>query len=123
MDPSQTKLLKLYAGSMTSAAARHLLTYLVDYGMSLRSHSFTLRDKGYLHTGRYEVDGKWPYAFIVNRVSVLFYVRRAGRTNPAASLDSLVHHFPDAKQNNRGEIQFHVNSEAEARVLMNKLFE
>jgi hypothetical protein len=120
---SQPQLLEEYAAAMTSAQGRDLLRFLYRYGRSLKRYSFELRNKGYLRTARYKVDNQWLFAFIVNRANVLFYIRKAGRLHPGASLKSLGAHFPDAKLNSRDEIQFHVSTEEQARHLMEQLFE
>ena len=122
MQTSQTELLAEYAGDMTSETGRQLLRYLFDRGAVLQSHSFQLRTKGYLKTGRYENAAGWPFAFIVNRANVLFYVRRAGLSHPNATVAVLASKFDDVTVNSRGEIRFHVNSEAQAKVLMGLLF-
>lgn len=122
MEPTQAELLADYVAHMSSVTGRQLLESLVARGRALQAYSFELRMKGYLRTARYWQGKVFPFAFIVNRADVLFYVRKEGRRHPKAALDVLSQHFPDAKVNSRGEIQFHVDSERNAEILMNLLF-
>lgn len=122
MDPTQAELLADYLAHMNSVTGRQLLECLVARGRALQAYSFELRMKGYLRTARYRKGKVFPFAFIVNRANVLFYVRKDGRPHPNAVLEVLSQHFPDVGVNRRGEIQFHVDSERDAEILMNLLF-
>ena len=107
---------------LTSADARYAFRYLLEFGAKLRGYKCYLHRHGYLRTYRYETGGDRPYAFIVNRTSLLFYFRRAGMQNPAANLPKLARHFDDVLANNRGEIQLRIVNEEQARQLMGLIF-
>ena len=79
METTQAELLADYLAHMSSVTGRQLLQSLVARGGALQAYSFELRMKGYLRTARYRQGKVFPFAFIVNRANVLFYVRREGR--------------------------------------------
>ena len=121
MQESQEALLEECSARLAASEAKQAFKYLVEHGSRLQGFKCSLRRQGYLLTYRYETSQAWPYGFIVNRSSLLFYFRKAGLSNPAASLEAL-HSFQTVRRNARGELQVRVSTEPEAKSLMKQVF-
>ena len=68
------------------------------------------------------VSGERPFAFIVNRGDVLFYVRATGRVRVPGGFSALRERFDTAAENKRGEWTIRVASTADANRLNKFLF-
>src|SRR5580693_6678678 len=68
------------------------------------------------------VSGERPFAFIVNRNDLLFYVRQAGLTRVPGGIAHLRDLFPQAAENNSGEWTIHIGVSNDARRLTSFLF-
>jgi hypothetical protein len=66
--------------------------------------------------------GEWPFAFIVNRSDLLFFVRKQGLARLAGGIDSLKQRFSKVRENAAGELTVHLASSEEARQLVDLLF-
>ena len=96
--------------------------YLCAFGDRLPGYTCFLQRQGYFIAYRYRQAELWPFGFIVNRRSLLFYFREPGLSNPAANLEALRREFADVSPNNAGEIKVRIRTEAEARRLMRSVF-
>jgi hypothetical protein len=66
--------------------------------------------------------GEWPFAFIVNRNDLIFYVRKQGVARVAGGIAALKERLSKVHENAAGEYTVHVASSAEARQLVELLF-
>jgi hypothetical protein len=97
--------------------AREAFDFLVAAG--IRSNSFNLR-----HTGRAQEVKSFtyndvacrerPFAFIVNRGHILFYVRKAGIQKIPGGFSKLKHRFATVTENNAGEWTVRIETREEA---------
>jgi hypothetical protein len=116
MPPTQTELQNDYRAFIQSADTLAAFDYLIDHKSRLSEYQCCLKGQGFLRTLRYKNGTSWPFGFIVNRTSILFYFRKAGLSNPAASYDSLSKQF-DVTLNNRNEIKVRLQNETDAKRL------
>lgn len=88
------------------AKAIEIPTYQCAPGMQGEARIFTYNDP---------TSKERPFAFIVNRKSTLFYVRKAGLQRVRSGLDSLRTAFPEATENALGEwtVRISVREDAE----------
>jgi hypothetical protein len=68
------------------------------------------------------VTGEWPFAFIVNRNDLLFYVRKQGLARLSGGIASLKERFRRVNESAAGELTVHIASSEEARRLIELLF-
>ena len=88
----------------------------------LTHHAATLGDfrcrpgqHGEVDDFRYEQGTEWPFAFIVNQKSLLWYFRLAGLRHPAASVTTLQSQFAEVREVQRGEITVRISTLADAQ--------
>jgi hypothetical protein len=66
--------------------------------------------------------GEQPFAFIVNRADLLFYVRSKGLRRVAGGFGALKRRFPSAAENSRGEWTVRITCKKDAERLNSFLF-
>lgn len=115
-------LLLRHLDSITVPNIRQAYLYLTHHAATLREYQCRPGEHGDINDFRYEQGSKWPYAFIVNQQSLLWYFRKAGLGNPAADLDLLREHFAEARENPSGEITVRVADIDDARRIAELVF-
>src|SRR4051794_7932489 len=90
---------------------RAAFAYMVAYGRSLSDYKCYLQRQGYFVSYRYRRGRTWPFGFIVNQQSLLFYFRPAGLSHAAANIAALAQEFDDVSCNNRKEIKVRLVNE------------
>jgi hypothetical protein len=74
--------------------------------------------KGYLADFRYYAKGQWPYAFIINKRSLLFYFRPPSLRFPFSQTETELRElFGDSLERKRGEFGMHVFDRKDAELL------
>jgi hypothetical protein len=98
-------LLPKYAERIESEPARLAFFMLVGAGCSHPALLCDSKEKGVVLDFRYyTVDGKrQPFAFIINKRSTLFYLRKPAVTSGIYQLDVLKSHFSTLSENNSGD--------------------
>jgi hypothetical protein len=105
-------------------SARTALDELVRAAIEMRDYEAQpgwhgeMRDFGYYDSA----SGERPFAFIVNRQDLLFYVRTAELRRVAGGFDALKRQFPTASENSRGEWTVRIATKADAERLNALLF-
>lgn len=122
MATAQSELHAECIAFLESADARSAFEYLMAPENSPSAYERFLRRQGYLHTCRYTQGKSWPFGFIINRRSLLFYFRKAGLTSSAAMPESLVKEFSEVKRNARGEIKVRLQTERDAQRVSQLVF-
>lgn len=103
-DVNHSELLASYLEQIEDADAKEAYIYLIGAGATSKTYVCRPQVKGVVRDFRfYEQSGRQPFAFIVNKQSLLFYFRspavRSGRFN----LPELQALFESASENNSGE--------------------
>ena len=68
------------------------------------------------------VSGEQPFAVIVNKASLLFYVRQPGLARLPGGTAQLAALLPDVSENRRGEIKIRLTTTDDVRRLLGYLF-
>jgi hypothetical protein len=79
---------------------------------------------GFIRDFRYvdPASGEWPYAFIVNREDLLFYVRKAGISRVPGGRQAIRERFETFAENTSGEWTVRIGTAADADALCGFLF-
>jgi hypothetical protein len=101
---------------------RRAYRFLVERSRCLEGYDCFPHLQGMIRAFRFRRGKTWPFAFIVNRKSLLFYFRKAGLTHSAANETALRKSFADVKVNKRGEIKVRIESYENAVELIKLLF-
>jgi len=88
-----------------------------DYAVGPAWHG-EIRDFRYFDA----VLGEQPFAFIVNRANLLFYVRSTGLRRVPGGFGGLARQFASAKENSRGEWTVRITTKEDAERLNSLLF-
>jgi putative restriction endonuclease len=109
---------------LSSESARHAFDTLVLAALLVPAYECSPARHGDIRDFRYKdrASGEWPFAFIVNRRDLLFYVRKQGVRRVAGGLAALNERFHKVEENDRGEFTVRVSSREEARRLTALLF-
>ena len=100
-------------------AVKDLYRLLVGWAASVNGYTCHPQRKGVVRDVRFvDASGEQPYAFIVNRNSVLFYFRLPAVKSGRHSLNDLKRKFPSASKNARGEWRLPLRSVGEAQRLI-----
>lgn len=101
---------------------REAYLYLTHHAASLRLYRCRAGEHGDVDDFRYEQGPEWPFAFIVNKHSLLWYFRKAGLRNPAAKIAELQKYFSEVKEVQKGEITVRINNIDDARLITSLVF-
>lgn len=118
------QLLAEHRASIVDEPTRNAFDFLVAHAASLTGYNCRPALKGTVRDFRYfdRANGEQPYAFIVNRGSLLFYVRQPGLGSLVGGQPGLERVCGPVGTNKRGELTVRVSSEGEARLLTRFLF-
>ena len=94
--------------------------YLVRVAQNLAGYRCRPNMKGEIRTFRYYSGDKQPFAFIVNKESLLFYFRKP--TVHLFSIEDLTPHFKEVNAPRKNEITVRINDQAAAQLLMWRIF-
>jgi hypothetical protein len=78
--------------------------------------------KGAIRTFRYYAGAEQPFAFIVNRKSLLFYFRKPAVARGVGTVERLTKLFAEVRVPRSDEITVRIDSIADARQLMREAF-
>src|SRR6266850_2464624 len=117
-------LLAEHRRQLTAESAQQAFDTLVLAALLLPPFECGPARQGDIRDFRYKdrATGEWPFAFIVNRRDLLFYVRKQGVRRVAGGLAALQARFRRVDENERGEFTVRVASAEEARRLIALLF-
>ena len=96
---------------------------LVAHGASCPEFSCSPKTKGVIRSFRYHtLDGaSQPYSFIVNRESLLFYVRLPGAKRLCGALSDVRKQFGKTSENTAGETTIRIQSIDDAKIIISKV--
>lgn len=114
-------LLISHLDSIRSPSVREAYLYLTHHAATLRHYECRPQDKGLIKDFRYYQGSEQPFAFIVNRDSLLWYIRPSGLRHPTAQLPKLRGLFSEVSENSAGEIKIRIDGLATAQLIA-KLF-
>ena len=114
-------LLVSHLDSIASPAVREAYLYLTHHAATLREYECRPQAKGLIKDFRYYQSSQQPFAFIVNKESLLWYVRPPGLRHPAARLAELGSLFTEVSENKAGEIKIRIDDLPTAQ-LVTKMF-
>lgn len=101
-----------------SVAVRQAYKYLTHAAAELPGFFCFPRQKGYLVDFRYYANGQWPYAFIINKQSLLFYFRSPCFGPPFyQSKNGIRELFPDAAERASGEVTVRILDRRDAELV------
>lgn len=83
---------------------REAYLYLTHHAATLPGYECRADEHGDVDDSRYMQGAEWPFAFIVNQKSLLWYFRKAGLRHTAAGLPLLREQFAEVSENSSGEI-------------------
>jgi hypothetical protein len=122
IDAKDTELLPQFLADIASVDVKNAFVFLVGAGACNARYRCCASMKGVIRVFRiYEGQDTQPFAFIVNRESLLFYFRAPAVQSGAFSLADLSTSFPVATENNSGEWTVRVSSLADAMRLWSYL--
>ena len=109
---------------ITAPEARKAFDLLIARSAHLREFRCQFKLKGAVRDFRYydAVSGEQPYSCIINRNSLLFYVRKPGFRRLKGGPAGLARAIPDASENNYGEIKIRLGNERDTLRLVEYLF-
>lgn len=122
MTNSHERLSSEFAEWIRSADARRAYQHMICHAESLAGFRCFPRQQGYIRSFRYMRGSEWPFAFIVNRDSLLFYFRKAGLSNKAANESFLRGHFRAVGLTKNGEIKVRLEGLSDAERLVGIVF-
>ena len=119
------RLLQEFIGFIEDPSAREAFHEVVCHAEGLIGFRCEPRMHGVLRTFRYRdaTKNRQPFGLIVNRKSLLFYVRKPGIPTLVDGVTGLLKLFPHAAENGSGEFTVRLNSAANAKVLLGYLFD
>ncbi len=117
-------LLTEHRRHLTVPAAQQAFDTLVLAAILLPNYECSPASHGEIRDFRYKdrATGEWPFAFIVNRRDLLFYVRKQGAARVAGGIAALRERLTNVSENAAGEYTAHIGSSDEARKLVELLF-
>lgn len=101
---------------------RQAYLYLTHHAATLPLFHCRPGEHGDVDDFRYEQGTEWPFSFIVNQKSLLWYFRKAGLRHPAASVPKLREWFDEVKENASGEITVRILTLDDARQMARQVF-
>lgn len=122
MKSDHAALLNDYEARIKVREVLQAFRYLLTHASTLEGYTCFPKPHGYIRSFRYMRESAWPFSFIVNQKSLLFYIRRPGLSHSAANATELQRTFADVEQNKRDEITIRIETEADARALTRILF-
>lgn len=112
-----------YLHYIATEDVRSAFRYLVEAAGHLESFEGRPAPHGHIKRNyHYFEDGLSPFAFTVNRRSLLFYLRKPAQTHPTLAADDLRKCFSDVKVLPRGQVTFRMQTGPEARMAMDVIF-
>lgn len=122
LDAKNAALLPEHLQYIADADVRDAFVYLLGLAASDPRFQCYGELKGAIRDFRFlDVNGQQLFSFIVNRASLLFYVRAPAINSGQFALADLRVSFPDASVNNAGEWTVRIQRIADARVLWSYL--
>ena len=115
-------LILKHLDSLGAQEVREAYLYLTHHAATLREYDCRPQDKGVIQDFRYYQGTEQPFAFIVNRNSLLWYFRLPGLKHPAATLALLRQRFEDVNENSKGEITVRISNLEDARRIAELVF-
>lgn len=103
-------------------AIRIAYIYLIRHAERLVGYRCYPNMKGAIRTFRYYAGAEQPFAFIVNRKSLLFYFRKPAVARGAGTVERLTKRFAEVRVPRSDEITVRIDSIADARQLMKEAF-
>jgi hypothetical protein len=124
-EPSPAEVASLLAECLENIQipdVRHAFQYVVDRCSALEGYDCYPKKQGYFLTFRLYRNGKWPFAFIVNKGSLLFYFRKPSFLPPwSYKRAQILSSFPKALESDAGHITYRVESFSDATRLLDFL--
>ena len=107
-------LYREYYELIQDSDAKQAYSYLIGWASSLKNHNCLPSAHGVIKDFRIMRGNDWDFAFIPNQKWLLFYFRR-----PCQKLEKFAHvnilsKFPEANENNHGEITIRIKTLEEA---------
>lgn len=122
MTPEQIRQILEHLDCITVPAVREAYLYLTHHAETLTHYRCGPGQHGDVRDFRYEQGEAWPFAFIVNQNSLLWYFRLAGLKNPAASVSQLQREFDEVRENPAGEITVRISNLEDAQRMAERVF-
>ena len=110
------------ASEIESADVRQACEFLIKYSEGLLGWECGAARKGYLNDFRFYTPTEWPFAFIINKGSLLWYFRPAGLRNEAANVERLRTQFEFVEELRDGHIKVRISNLADARRIVDLVF-
>lgn len=122
---NDTRLLGTHREHITSRAARMAFDTITTKAAMLGEFCCEPRLKGVVRDFRFydSVSGEQPFAFIVNKNSLLFYIRKPGLRRLPLGRAGLNQVFAEVSENKHGELKVRISNERDAGRLMAYLFQ
>lgn len=123
-EPNDLRLGQAFQEYITAPEARKAFDLLVARSARLREFRCEFKLKGAVRDFRFydAISGEQPYSCIINRNSLLFYVRKPGFRRLKGGTAGLARAIPDASENNYGEIKIRIENEHDTLRLVECLF-
>ncbi len=115
-------LLLRHFDKITVAEVRRAYLFLTHHAATQRDFQCRPGQHGDVDDFRYEQGGEWPYAFIVNQKSLLWYFRPAGLGHPAANVAALRTQFAEVKEPQANHIAVRISTVEDARKIAALVF-
>lgn len=115
-------LLLRHFDKITVAEVRQAYLFLTHHAATLRDFQCRPGQHGEVDDFRYEQGTEWPFAFIVNQKSLLWYFRPAGLRHPAASVDALRTQFSEVNEPQPNHVSVRVSTVEDARRIATLVF-
>ena len=103
IQPADQDLLPLFIEYIEVPKVQQAFNLLVGVGVTSKHFQCEARSKGVVRDFRYYCSGEQPFALIVNKQSLLFYLRKPAVRSSLFEFDRLASLFPSLKKNNSGE--------------------
>jgi hypothetical protein len=116
------ELYEEFADFINAPPVRDALHVLIGAASNATNFECYPENKGEIKDFRYYIDeDKQPFAFIINKNSLLFYLRHPAIESNKYDFGKLINWFGEVNENNKGEWTIRVNNRNDAILINEKI--
>jgi transposase-like protein len=114
------ELIEEFESHITDEKVKKAFQYMVETSASLSKFTCLPGFKGFIRGFRYYInEDRQPFAFIINKHSLLFYLRGPAVDSRKYNFTELEKHFDEVKENKAGEWTIRIKNREQAKSVVN----